>query len=223
MNTTIIAQIASIPERSQMLKQTVMSLYPQVDELNVMLNNYKNYTPYWLSKDKINVYHFDNSKGDGVKFYGIEDKDGYVFTCDDDIIYPTDYVHAMTMKLAEYNNRVILTNHGRVMNEKPVRSSYMDRKASYHCMKTVTEEIQLDIGGTGVMAFYTDYFRPDYNSILFPNMADIWIAKFAKEQGCKILMNPHEEGWLVYQNPDWTIWDQEINNHDRQTEIYNSF
>jgi len=217
-----IAQIASIPERAQMLKKTVESLYPQVDELNVMLNNYS-YIPPWLEKENINVVELDNSKGDGAKFYGLENKEGFIFTCDDDLIYPTDYVHEMTMKLYDYKISAILTNHGRVMNDKPVTSIYMDRKATYHCLETVTDEVHLDIGGTGVMAFHTRYFRPDYNKILIKNMADVWIAKFAHEQGCKIVMNPHHKDWLTYQHPDWTIWDEEIREHSFQTEIYNSF
>ena len=223
MKTDVIVQIASIPDRILLLKNTVESLIPQADEINVKLNGYA-FTPNFLKdNDKITYQHFDNSRGDAVKFHGLEDKEGFIFTCDDDLIYPTDYVFTMIMKLLDYKNQVIVTNHGRIMNEKPVRSSFSDRVAAFHCCYEVLQDSFVDIGGTGVMAFFSKSFQPDFNKMIYPNMADIWIAKFAKEQNVKILVNAHEEGWITYQNPPWTIWDKEYPNPELQTQLYNSF
>ncbi len=60
-STKIIAQVASIPDRMHQLKKTIESLYPQVDELNIMLNGYY-FVPLWLNREKINVFELDNSK-----------------------------------------------------------------------------------------------------------------------------------------------------------------
>jgi hypothetical protein len=187
-----------------------------------MLNGYE-HTPSICGRSKITCYHFDNSKGDGVKFYGLQNIEGYIFTCDDDLLYPPDYVKTMTAKLREYDNKVILTNHGRIMNPKPVKNSYTDRKAAFHCLKEETQETYLDIGGTGAMAWHSDYFFPDVEKIVKKNMADIWIAKFAHEQGCKILLNPHKEEWIRYLHPSWTIWDKHFPDPQEQTDLYNSF
>jgi len=218
----ITAQIASIPDRTRLLKNTIQSLYVQVEHINVMLNNYW-FTPEFLQDDeKITVYHLDNKKGDAAKFYKIHER--IVFLCDDDLIYPTDYVAQMLWKLDEYGGKAIITNHGRIMNTKPVKNAYTDRKEKFHCLEEVLDEKEIDIGGTGVMAFCTSYFKPDYESVTIPNMADIWVAKWAKEQGCKIIINPHYAGWIDYQNPDGeTIWDHHYSNPEQITEFYNSF
>ena len=115
----ITAQIASIPERENMLQVVVNSLINQVDQLNVMLNGYKD-APIFLKQlefhtDKLNYYATDNETGDAAKFFRVEQAKGLFFTCDDDIQYPPDYVQVMKKKLKEYDNKVILTNHGRTI------------------------------------------------------------------------------------------------------------
>ena len=147
----ITAQIASIPDREGLLKKTMESLISQVDQLNIMLNCYDR-TPSFCYKPKVQFYHLDNEKGDAAKFYGLKNIGGYIFTCDDDLAYPPDYVETMTKKLHEYNDKVILTNHGRIMMEKPVTNSYTSRKKAFHCLKEETLETFIDIGGTGAMA-----------------------------------------------------------------------
>jgi hypothetical protein len=228
------AQIASIPDREDLLRQTVESLTGQVNQINVMLNGYK-HIPKYLHKTKVENSYLsckimDNSKGDAAKFWGLKWFFGYIFTCDDDLLYPPDYVETMITKLREYDNQVILTNHGRIMEPKPVTNAYTDRKggirnpdSKFHCLLDAPREEYLDIGGTGVMAWHSDYFFPDYDRIDIPNMADIWVAKFAKEQGCKILHNPHREGWIQYLHPKHTIWDDHFENPQAMTDLYNSF
>lgn len=218
----VTAQIASIPNREDLLKLTVESLLLQVDQLNLMLNCYR-HTPEYCYQPKIQFYHLDNKKGDAAKFYGLKKIKGYIFTCDDDLVYPPDYIETMTKKLKEYNNKVIVTCHGRIMLEKPVANSYTSRKKAFHCLKEETRETFLDIGGTGVMAWHSDFFFPDYDKITKKNMADIWVAKFSSEQNIKILHVPHREFWIKYLHPGWTVWDDAFLDPREQTELYNSF
>ena len=218
----VTAQIASIPDRERLLEQTVNSLLPQVDQLNIMLNNYPK-TPAFCSKPKIKVYHLDNSKGDGAKFYGLKNISGYIFTCDDDLLYPPDYVETMVKTLKKWNYSVILSCHGRIMHEKPVTNSYTDRKQAFHCLKTENYAGLIDIGGTGVMAWDSRAFMPNIDRITKKNMADIWICKFAQEQGIQIALQPHLEEWIKYLHPHHTIWDDHYPHPEAQTNLYNSF
>ena len=218
----VTAQLATIPDRENLLKLTVESLLPQVDQLNIMLNGYEK-TPSFCYKPKVQFYHLDNSKGDAAKFYGLRNVEGYIFTCDDDLIYPPDYVETMTKMLQKNANSVILTNHGRTMQPKPVANSYTSRRASYHWKDEQPASVRLDIGGTGVMAWHSCSFFPDYNRIDKANMADIWVAMFAQEQSVEIWLNPHRECWLKYMEPSWTIWDVHYPNPQEQTDLYNSF
>ena len=109
------------------------------------------------------------------------------------------------------------------MHPKPVTNAYSDRRLSFHCLDEVIYDGIVDIGGSGVMAWHSDFFFPDYEKITKKNMADIWVAKFAKEQGIKIIMNPHRSGWIHYLQPDNTIWDQTYEHPEEITELYNSF
>lgn len=216
----VTVQIASIPDRVEMLGKVIESLLPQVDKLNVFLNLYPS-TPECCMVGGVRFTHLDNEKGDAAKIYGLKDIKGYIFLCDDDLLYPPDYVENMVNKLQAYNNAIILTNHGRIMREKPVGNSYTDRVAAYRCREKETYEGYLDIGGTGVMAWHSSCFFPDYNRVTKRNMLDIWIAKFAKEQKVNIIHNPHEP--IQYLHPKKTIWDEAYYHPDEQTDLYNSF
>lgn len=219
LNKMVTIQLASIPDREEMMCRTVESLKGQGDLINVMLNDYDHFP----ATDCAMLYFRHNEKGDAEKIFRLKEAHGYVFICDDDLIYPPNYVTSMLAHLVKMDNKAILTCHGRVMNNKPVRNSYTDRKAAYHCLKTVGESVTLDIGGSGVMCWHSDYFFPDYEKVTKKNMLDIWIAKFAKEQGCRIVLHPHQEGWIRYQHPAHTIWDDAYFNPTEQTDFYNSF
>ena len=221
----ITAQIASIPDRTKMLRNTIVSLYEQVDHINVMLNGYP-FTPSFLEEEKITIHHLDNKKGDAAKFYNLPE--GIVFLCDDDLIYPTDYVMNMLWKLDEYGGKAIITNHGSVMKPRPIKNYYgsYDRVVKYHCLSEVLDEVEVEIGGTGVMCFDTSYFKCHYNEVNIANVADLWVAKWAKEQKCKIVVNPHAEDWIIYQDPErqmWTIWGEFSEDPTIPTAFYNSF
>ena len=226
----ITIQIATLPERESMLQTTVNSLINQVDRINIMLNGHKD-APYFLKQlefhtKKIQYFAMDNTTGDAAKFFRVEILKDYVFTCDDDLQYPPDYVEKMIAKLKEYDNKVILSCHGRKMNPKPVTSIYADRVHTYPCTMFVIDDHFVELGGTGVMAFHSDYFKPIYSEFKRRNMADIWVAKQAHEQGCKILVMGHPDNWIIPLDLDpnlSTIWKEKYGNDEKETEIYNSF
>ena len=226
----VTVQIATLPERENLLEKAVNSLINQVDQINVMLNGHED-APHFLKQlefhtDKIAYFAMDNSTGDAAKFFRVEKLKGYIFTCDDDLIYPGNYVEKMVSKLKEHSNKVILSCHGRKMNIKPVTSIYSDRIATYPCTMFVIGDYYVEIGGTGVMAWHTNYFKPEYSAFKRKNMADVWVAKQASEQGCKILVMGHPDKWLIPTDLDpnlSTIWKDKYGNDEKETEIYNSF
>jgi len=85
----VTINIATITERESLLINTIKSLYDQADRINIWLNNYRS-IPLWLSDPKIKHHATINNVGDAGKF-GFKSK-GFIFSCDDDIIYPPDYV-----------------------------------------------------------------------------------------------------------------------------------
>lgn len=216
-------QIASLPDREKLLKKTIESLINQADRINVFLNGYKK-VPDFCHSDKIKATILNNERGDAAKFFNVEDIQGYIFTCDDDLIYPPNYINVMISKLWEYNLNRVVSCHGRVMKAKPVRSYYRDRIIGYRCLGEVYKDVCVDVAGTGCMAFHSDTINLKYEMFELPNMADIWAAKACKRQGVKQVVIEHKEGWIKYQRPtSSTIWDCHFNHDIVQTAAFNGY
>jgi hypothetical protein len=213
----IRVQIASIPNREAQLKKTVESLRPQVDSLFVGLNNYS-HAPDFLKDGEYGF--FDNSMGDAVKFYNVENHKGYFFTCDDDLIYPKDYVKKMIKAIQKYG--CIVTLHGKTYPK--VITAFNKIMGNFRCLDDVFGDGRVDVGGTGVMAFHSDNFKISYSDFGSANMADVWLAKKAYEQKVKIMCLGHPKGYLLSQETPTTIWDTEKDKGFKgQTKLLKSF
>jgi hypothetical protein len=197
----ITIQIASLPEREKLLEKTINSLRGQCDKIFVALNIYS-HTPHFLKDDE--YIHLDNSTGDAGKFYGIENIKGYIFTCDDDLIYPSNYVQYMIAGVEKYG--CPCTMHGKTFN---AGAKFNHPLALYRCLDEVKSDGRVDVGGTGVMCWHSDQLKIGYSDFKIRNMADLWFAKLCKEQGVRIMCLAHQKGNLKYQGPVYTIWDEE--------------
>ena len=219
MDGYITAQVASLPERVDTLEKMVNSIVGQVDHLFVALNKYTEVPSFLLGNDKIFYKLLDNSLGDAAKFYDIEYKDGYVFTCDDDLIYPPDYVSYMKSKVDEHKGVVSLL--GKVY-PRPVTSFRKGYSEIYRCLGTVSGDHAVDIVGTGAMALHTDHIKLKLSDFERPNMADIWLSKIAHEQNVKLMVVSHRAKYVLHRTYDWRIWTKA--GFDRyQTELLNEF
>ena len=213
--------MASIMGREELLILAINSLLPQVDKIYVGLNNYPEIPERLRSLRNVECVILDNSLGDGAKFYSIKDiDDAMYFSCDDDLAYPSGYCDYMESKVRQYNS--IISLHGRRFDRRPIVSYRKSFSLNYHCLHTYHEDVQLHVGGTGVMAFDTNRFKPDISQFKEKNMCDIWVAKQASEQGIPIMGVAHKNTYLRYLNPVGTIWrDCKIDPY--QTGILKSF
>lgn len=202
----IVASLATIPSRD--VRATADSLKNQVDVLCINHN---------LTSVANAMY------GDAAKFLPFRAFEGYMFSCDDDLIYPADYVRKMIEAIERYGRQAIITCHGRTFPKRQIKSYYRDKLQGYRCLGTVSHDVRVDSGGTGVMAWHSDTWMPDMGLFKLPNMADIWVAKDTKEKGIGIMCIAHEEGWIRYTHPGDTIWDRDHEDDSKQTGIWNSF
>jgi hypothetical protein len=90
--TKIIATMATYPGRSEVVEQAAASMADQVDTLNLVLNEYRS-VPEWVSRySSINpIIPETDTKDTGKYLVPVAAKD-WLFTIDDDIIYPSEYV-----------------------------------------------------------------------------------------------------------------------------------
>lgn len=221
----IIANIATIREREKNLFNTVESLLPQVDAIHICYNGYK---PSHDWPDKVMWSVKDNSKGDAGKFFlycqAPQAFDVWFF-CDDDLIYPADYVEKSLKRLKQFPKDV-LSYHGRRLKPRPIGSYYNRHRVSgYRCLADVPNDVCFGHDGTlgtGVMFFNSGTLDIDWNWFEHPNMADIWLAKFAIEQKKRMIVLKHEEGWIRPQPVRSGIWEGAQHDDRIQAEVYNS-
>jgi FkbM family methyltransferase len=195
----VIVSMASIPQRESMLRDAVSSLYPAVDSLRVFLNNYDD-IPEFLLQDKIEVCRSQDygDNGDAGKFFWVDnDTEGYLFYCDDDLVYPPDYVDYIIKRLKQYDNSAIIGLHGILLKQPLV--DYYNRY--YRYVKRFLFECKRDhsvhILGTGCVAYHTSVISLYRKDFIFRNMADIWLALEAQKQKVPMICIEHPKNWLI--------------------------
>jgi glycosyltransferase involved in cell wall biosynthesis len=200
----VIIGIATTGDRQEYLEKTLESLENQ--------------------DTKCEVWVYDNSKNpdytDNAKFYflNVIKEPCYYFSCDDDIIYPSDYVSKTIRAIEEH--KCIVTYHGRIL--RGLNRSYYKGHTALACRHHFPQTVELDVGGSGVMAWRTDYFNPvGIHRAEDQCMADLVISLEATKQGKKIMHIGHKGNWIVAQDlpKGSTIYEQHHLKCERQSEI----
>lgn len=244
MKELVTAQLATFPARIAIVPQVIKALLPRVDRLNVILNGYDlrqleilcravdtlpvynlNSVEIKLENPKLMFYLQDNSMTDCAKFLHIERAEGYIFTCDDDILYPPDYVEKTIAAIEKYERKYVITYHGRVWRGFPIKNFYTYRAEMYRCIEGFEGDHLVDCGGDGVMAWHSDTFKMRYDFCEHKNMSQLWIALKCNNDGVKQMAIGHPEGWLIDITPpdqiDNCIWAWENENCQLQTRLIN--
>jgi len=217
----IYVGIASINGRQKYLKKTIESLINQCDKMYICLNNYMR-IPSFCYHEKIFAFLYDNEKGDAGKYFAVDKLEGYYFSCDDDLIYPKNYISIYIRHIDKYS--CLITTHGRIMMKKPIKSYYQGHLLSINCLGENRKIIDVDIPGSGVSGFHTKDLKLKYSHFKAANMADIWLAKQCKLQNIKCKVIEFKKNWLIYQNPEYigSIHALHKHNDEIQTKIVNS-
>lgn len=231
----ITAQMATLPEREKHLYKVVNSILPQVDRLYIMLNGHKRIPKLEHlkhPKDKITFVKLDNSMGDLAKFHDIEKRKGYIFTTDDDLVYPKGYFNQYIEKIDMYECPV--TVHGAIKYPHKVESFYQStilasegESYRFHWNREVKEDVIVDVGGTGCMGWHSDHLKVSYAKIqeemkylcnIFDceqsdliNMGDIWFKWFCLRQKVNIVVIEHKRWFFEMIKYDDTIFDKFVN------------
>ena len=221
MNERIVVNVASY-KRTESLIRTLESIINQCDEINVALNDhYMEEIPDFLHHNKINLFFTDNSIGDAFKFLNLEKVDGYYFSIDDDLIYPPTYVSDTIKRCKEFNNKKVVTYHGRNFPSFPISSYYRSASERYACLNKVKNDVKVQFGGTGVMCFHTSLIKIPIDYFKNANMADVWIGKYCIENNIEIICLKHDEGYIKYIPQKSTIYNEESKSDKIQTDLVN--
>jgi hypothetical protein len=222
---SVVCGVATIYDRKESLKKTIESIIDQVDKLVVYQNGYYEVFDF-LRNPKIVIKTSlitGIDMGDAGKFYTLNEyHDCYYFSIDDDLIYPKTYVQDMVNKCREYDNKKVITHHGRSFSKFPIESYYRSASERYACLHEVRRDVKVQFGGTGVMCFHTSILKLPFEYFKNPNMADIWVGKYCMENNIEILCLKHNVGYIKYIPQKSTIYDTENKNDKIQTDVVNN-
>lgn len=208
----IVAGMATVAGNEVALRATVMSLLPQVDRIYVYLNGFTEAPRFIAEHPKIG--HFidtDGSRyGDAGKFWGLEQvKDAIYISCDDDIIYPDDFVTRMVGELAQLRGRAVVSVHGSIILQ-PSRGYYKEHsRAVFHYERALMRRRRVHVAATGTSAFHSSIVKVTLADFRHRNMADIWLTEYLHRQGIPSYVVPRRDGWLqTIEVPRSTIYAQ---------------
>ena len=114
------------------------------------------------------------------------------------------------------------------MKPKPIKNYYKDRIV-YHCRRKIENDTEVDIIGCGASLVEKKLLKgidKYYNSVVYPNMDDIYYSALAKANGIKRIVVKHNEGVIVAKPPQETddyIFDNLRNNCQPQTDFVNKY
>ncbi|MBU3030934.1 hypothetical protein [Paracoccus marinaquae] len=144
----IRAHMATFPPRAGILMQTVATILPQVDRLCICLNQYARIPDALRDDPRIEAMIPADDLLDAGKFAFTPGDDDMVFTIDDDILYPSDYV-AHTLQafddLDPARDVAGYLGHAWVMKPKKGRPGWRN----YMIQKRVPQIFKVDVLGTG--------------------------------------------------------------------------
>jgi len=208
--------------REDTFRIAIKSIYRQVDEIWAILNNYEDFPKWLLEMPKVRSILGHNDFGAAGKFFYSSMYDNcHYFTFDDDLWYPPGYCDYMIDGIQRHN--AIVTLHGKRFDALPITSYRKDFTTNIRCLGSLKQATEVHVGGTGVMAFTPQQFDIGLEHFPLQNMADVWAAKAAWEQGIKIVALPHKSNYLRYLKPAGkTIWEMNRDT-EMQTKVVNEF
>ena len=201
----VTASLATIPSRRKSLKKVVARLLPQVDQLNVYLNqtpavgtpDYP-HLPEYLKHPKIQaVWSQDTEygdRGDAGKFFWSQDTLGYHVITDDDVLYPADFVSKLLEGVERHGRRAVVGFHGAILLE-PFHSYYRCREV-HHFTKRVPRDVPVHVIASNSLCYHSSTIELHRDDFELPNMGDIWLAVQAQKQSVPLICLQHSEGWL---------------------------
>ena len=125
----------------------------------------------------------------------------------------------LQQKVNQYNCPVSL--HGK-RYARPFKD-FKHIKDNYRCLGSVEQDqLNIDIIGTGVMAFNTDIIRPTMELFDEKNMSDVLFSRLCHKNNIPMVVVAHKMGIVRYLNPPTTIWGT-TKDYSRHNSIIKSF
>lgn len=209
----IIANLATYPPRQEFLPTVLDRIVPQVDRINLVLNEYVNIPPQMKRYDNVIPILPDHDTKDAGKFYPDASGADYVFFIDDDILYPSDFVSRSVERMKALGDGRFLGGYHCSVYKRPSISPslrsiksfirfklYPNRVAGYrsfyHFGIKQKKPIYVDQIGSGA-AVMRGRDVPSYSYMqTSQKFVDVRLARWCFEQKISKVSLPREAEWL---------------------------
>lgn len=219
---TLVANLATYPPRREGLRQAVAALAPQLDRLNVVLNEYDAELPELAEFHNVRQILPDHDTKDAGKFFpdGVAEAE-YVFMVDDDLLFPSDFVATTVAAMRKLGPCHVGGYHASIY-EKPAPSLRLSRLrkwllyseariANYRRVYTFYHAqpsgVIVDQIATNAAVMAGRDFPPYAYMQDSQKFVDVRLAKWCFEQGIRPVVLPRADGWLAPLRFDESIYE----------------
>ncbi len=210
----IIANLATYPPRGGFLPRVVASIAPQVDQLNLVLNEHTS-VPEFLSEYKnIRPIIPDHDTKDAGKFLPACAQSEYVLLIDDDIIYPSDYVAMSIARMRKLGRGRYLGGYHASIYRRPflrpvsvrsfksnvrfvmLKSSIARFRKVFPFTDRLPDYMIVDQIGSGTAIMRGSDMPPYEFMKTSQKFVDVRLARWCFEQDITVVGLPRQKGWL---------------------------
>lgn len=197
----IVATLCSIPERAELLRQTLEGLAPQVDAFHVYLDRYEtipDFVRMCHPKMKVVLSRDVPALGDTSKFlpFSSLSEECYYLTADDNILYPPDYVASMIRRIEHYDRQVVIGVQGVLVPDQPEGYSSDYRKV-FSLKNGLERDALVNNLGTGTVGFYSGLLQGlDLSYFRKPGTTDLFLSVYCKDRLIPMVAIARPENWL---------------------------
>lgn len=199
-DATIVAGMATMPSRYDIVEHAVASIAPQVDRVYLYVNDQSGGSPKCSFPDNVDLIHSRHHDGDlkdAGKFWGLQHHDeAFYISCDDDLTYPPTYVDDLWSQIERRAGQSACSYHGCVAPTGVVDSYYNNQGHKVHWREAQDRPLNVNILGTGVMGIYTPTVDIPMDIFGEEPMADLYVAAHFQEQGVPCVALPHPKRWI---------------------------
>lgn len=164
--------------------------------------------------------------GDRAKFYPLNEsnlsyKPTYLFTIDDDILYPKDYFSHMLDLCQKYNGIPVGVHAATLAHKKTPISNYFRERVVRHFSSAAKRQF-VNVIGTGTMCFSPKRVPIEFDFFKTPNMADCYFALYCQQNKIPMLCVNRCINWLMQladESP--SLWETRGDGKE-QTQLINS-
>lgn len=230
----IIANLATYPPRRENLLPVVQAIAPQVDQLNVVLNQYDAELPELVDIPNVKqIIPHEDTKDVGKFYPDVSDAD-YVFMIDDDLIYPADFVKRSVASLTALGPSGFMGGYHASLYVKPSFSlspkklfawaryadvKIADYRAPFRFYETLEQPTVVDQIATNAAIMRGADFPPYEFMAGSQKFVDVRLARWCFEHDIRPVALPKVEGWLGEVRFEETIFNGFTrNNHPHVSE-----